>query len=457
MLNFLDVYERALKGTIMSEQDFDLKVFVPTLRKVTRAYGIDYDAETPVPSDDGEADNLFEAAVDFLRQVGVYCQDTNRVMRFTRDEILEAVKEAPGRCSGGEGKDAGVFGLRRPDDRKIPWHHVGSGIVASTEEVMTNLIEGYGSIAEANSVATSTLDTIRGLPVAAGTPAELYAAIRSVRIAREALRWAGRPGLPIFNLIATAASAVTTIGASTPQFGVRPSDGWLVGTIAEMKIDFGAMNKIAYLLNWGGNIGAETAPILGGYCGGPASTAVVSTAYILVGLLVHKGSYQLHFPVHFRHGCSSTRDVLWVVSASCQAISRNIPMPVIWLAYLAGGLQTRCYFYEAAAYVLCAVTSGAPSIQTPFPAKAILTDSITPMEAGFGVEMAVAASRLNRDQANEIVLRLLEKYESQIETPPSGSRYAGCYDLVTGKPLPESLRLYDEVRSELTSLGIPFG
>jgi methylamine--corrinoid protein Co-methyltransferase len=456
MLSFLDVYERALKGPIMSEPDFDMKVFIPALRKVVKSYGIRYDNEIPVPSDDDAADNLFDAAVDFLSQVGVYCQDTNRIIQFTRDEILEAIRKAPGQCLAGEGKDAGVFSLRRPDDRKVPWHHVGSGIVSSREETMTNLIEGYGTIAEANSVATSTLDNVRGIPVAAGTPAELYAAIRSVRIGREALRRAGRPGLPIMNLIATAASAVTTIAASTPQFGIRPSDGWLVGTIAEMKIDFGAMNKIAYLLNWGGNIGAETAPILGGYCGGPAGTAVVSAAYILVGLLVHKGNYQLHFPVHFRYGCSSTRDVLWVVSASCQAVSRNIPMPVIWLAYLAGGPNTKMYFYEAAAYVLCAITSGAASVQTPLPAKAVVTDAITPMEAIFGVEMALGASRLNREQANGIVVQLLEKYESQIETPPRGSTYQECYDAVTGKPSEAYGRLYDEVKEELARMRVPF-
>jgi methylamine--corrinoid protein Co-methyltransferase len=257
------------------------------------------------------------------------------------------------------------------------------------------------------------------------------------------------------NLIATAASAVTTIAASTPQFGIRPSDGWLVGTLAEMKVDFGAMNKVAYLLNWGGNIGAETAPILGGYCGGAAGTAVVSTAYILVGLLVHKGSYQLHFPVHFRYGCSSTRDVLWAVSASCQTISRSIPMPVIWLAYLAAGPMTRMYFYEAAAYILCAIPSGAPSVQTPLPAKATVADAITPMEARFGVEMANAATRLSREQANDLVVQLLDRYESRIETPPAGSTYPECYDLVTGKPGAAYLRLYDEIREELVGLGVP--
>ncbi len=456
MLNFLDVYERVLKGPLMSEQDFDMKVFIPALRRIVKEYGIQYDKENPVSTDDAAADNLFDAAVDFLSQVGVYCQDTNRVIQFSQEEILDAVREAPGKCFAGEGKDAGVFGMRKPDDGKTPWLHVGSGIVATSEEMITNLIEGYASIAEVDSISISALDSIRGIPVMAGSPVELYAAIRGIKIGRNALQRAGRPGLPIMNLISTAASAVTTIAASAPQFGLRPTDGWLVGAISEMKIDFGAMNKSAYLLNWGANVGAESSPILGGYCGGPAGTAVVSTAYILMGLLVQKGSYQLTFPVHFRYGCSTTRDVLWVVASSCQAASRNIPMPVIWLGYMAGGPNTNSYFYESAAYLLTAVTSGAPSVQTPHPAKAIKIDGITPMEARFGVEMATAASKLNREQANELVIQLLEKYESQIATAPTGSTYQECYNVTTGKPGDEYAQLFNEMKDELGGMGVPF-
>jgi methylamine--corrinoid protein Co-methyltransferase len=440
MLNFLDVYERVLKGPLMSEQDFDIKVFIPTLRRVVKEYGIEYDKGNPISNDDAAADNLFNAAVDFLSQVGVYCQDTNRVIQFSKEEIHDAVREAPGKCFAGEGKDAGVFGMRKPDDRKIPWLHVGSGIVATSEELITNLIEGYASIAEVDSISISALDSIRGIPVMAGSPAELYAAIRGIKIGREALRRAGRSGLPI----------------SAPQFGLRPTDGWLVGAISEMKIDFGAMNKSAYLLNWGANVGAESSPILGGYCGGPAGTAVVSTAYILMGLLVQKGNYQLTFPVHFRYGCSTTQDILWVVSSSCQAASRNIPMPVIWLGYMTGGPNTKTYFYESAAYLLTAVTSGAPAVQTPHPAKAIKIDGITPMEAKFGVEMAIAASKLNREQANELVIQLLGKYEPQIETSSTGSTYQECYDITTGKPGDDYTRLFDEIKSELNEMGVPF-
>jgi len=456
MLNFLEVYERALSGPVLSERDFDVKVFIPRLRQVVKDYGIHYVKDSPVSYDDAAADNLYEAAVDFFNQVGVYCRDTSRIIQFARSEILGAVREARGHCFAGEGKEAGVFTMRGPVDRKIPWLHVGSGIVATTGEMAANKIEAYASIGEANSISIPALDSIRGIPAVAGSPAEFYAAIEGIRIGREALRRAGRPGLPIMNLISTAASAVTAIAASGPQFGLRPTDGWLCGAISEMKIDFGTMTKIAYLLNWGANIGAESSPILGGYCGGPEGTAVVSTAYLLMGLLVQKGSYQLTFPIHFKYGCSTTRDVLWAVSASCQAASRNIPMPAIWLGYMAAGPNTKMYFHEAAAHLLCAVTAGAPSVQTPHPAKAVRRDGFTPMECRFGVEMAKAASRLDRQKANELVIRLLEKYESQIETPPPGSTYQECYDVRTGKPGQDYVRLYEDMKEELVGMGIPF-
>jgi len=454
MLNFLDIYERALKGPVMNEGDFEMKRFMPLVNEIVRKYDIEYNGDYPVPSDDDAADRLFTAAVEFIHKVGIYCQDTNRVMEFSEEEIESVIKAASGQCRAGEGKDAGLFRMRKPESPDYPWFHVGSGIVCSSEEIMMNLIEAYASIDEADSISISSLDSIRGIPVTAGSPAELYAAIEGVRIGREALRRAGRPGLPIMNLISTAAAAVTTIGASAPQFGLRPSDGWLCGAISEMKVDYGAMNKVAYLLNWGANIGAETSPILGGYAGGPAGTALVSTAYILMGLLVFSGNYQLTFPIHFKYGCSSTRDVLWAVASSCQAASRNIPMPVIWLGYMAAGPNTEIYFYEAASYILTAVTSGAPSVQTPHPAKAVKIDGITPMEARFAVDMIRASSGLTRERACELVNILLEKYENEIPNAPAGSRYQEVYDITNGRPKEEYIRLVEEVKEELVKMGI---
>ena len=456
MTNFLDVYERALEGPIMTENEFDMKVFIPQIRKVVKDFGIKYVPERPVPSDDQSADMIYEAAVEFMTRVGAYCIDTNRVMQFSKEEVLQVIKDAPGVCHVGEGKDARVYRMRKPDDPKRPWFLVGSGIVSSKEEYATNIVEGYASIPLVDSLNVPGLSSIRGLPVQAGAPTEFFATIRGVRIALEAIRRAGRPGLAIVNHHPTPAVAVTNIAASAPQFGCRRTDAWLCGTIAEMKVKHDTLNKVAYLKAWGANVAAESGPMLGGYCGGPEGFAVLCTAYILMGQLVHQGDYHHNFPIHFKHICSSTRDVLWGVSAAIQAASRNIPVPTLWANYCAAGPMTKMYYYEAAAIVLAWTTSGAPGVMQPHPAKAVKIDGITPMEARFTAEVGMAATKLDRQKANDIVLRLLEKYESQIETAPTGSRYQECYDAESGKPTEEYVRLYDEVKTELTGMGIPF-
>ena len=145
MLNFLDVYERALDGPLMTENDFDMKVIVPTVREVVNAFGIKYDPENPLPTDDAAADNLYQAAVEFLSRVGVYCKDTNRVMQFSREEILAAVRTATGKCCLGEGKDAVVYGMRKPDDPRWPMFNVGFGWICTSEEMASNQIEALAS------------------------------------------------------------------------------------------------------------------------------------------------------------------------------------------------------------------------------------------------------------------------------------------------------------------------
>ncbi len=455
MFTMLDIYERAVKGPIMSEKDFDMKVFLPELMAVVKKYDIRYDKDNPVPWDDAAADNLFQAGVEFLTRVGVYCQGTNRIMQFTENEIRECLRETKGGCAPGAGKDAGWMGLRKPDDETYPWFHCGTGIAFSSEELMTNMIEGCACIPEINSIAFPAIETVRGLPSVGGTPAEFYAAIRGVNIGKEALKRAGRPGLPVLNLISTATTAQSAIAASAPMFGCSPTDGWLCGAVSEFKLNLEVMTKVAYLQSTGCHVGAETAPILGGFCGGPSGTAVASTAYIIIGCLVYNADYQLHFPVHFKFSCTTTRDVIWVNSVSAQAASRNIPMPVIWDPYCAAGPNTKMFMYETAAYLLSVVTSGGPAFETSHPAKGVMVDGFTPMEARWNVEMGKAASKIKRPQANELVQRLLEKYESYLDHPTVGSTYQECYDVTTGKPDESYVKLYNEVKEELVGMAVP--
>lgn len=365
MPNFLNFMERATTGPILSEDDFNLKVLIPNVSKVVREFDIQYDPQDPVPSDDapgGLSDCLFEAAVEFLARTGVYCDATNRLIQLDRAEILEAVENLPEGSAFGEGQDRRLFKPRKPEpepeSENPPWCHVGTGIVASSEEVAMAQVEGYGSIPRAHSISIPAFNRVRGMPVVGGSPLEIYATIASVQAGRKGLWRAGRPGLPILNLISSATTSMGTIAGSFPAFGLRPSDGWLIDFLAEMKVNFETLNRLAFILSIGGNVGSTALPILGGYAGGPEGTALLMTAYYLLGVLLFQGAYHLTGPIHFRYGCSTTRDCLWVFSVVGRATSRHMRYPDIGLGYAAAGPGTKMYFYEAAAVNLCCVSSG---------------------------------------------------------------------------------------------------
>ncbi len=456
MANLLDWMERATTGPILSEDAFNMKRLIPSVRKVIRDYDIRTDREDPVPADDGLADRLFEAALDLITRTGVYCDATNRVIHLDRAEILEAVEGLPEGSYFGEGRDRHLYRPRRAEDEHPPWCQVGSGVVASSEEIAMAQVEGYGSIPQARSVCVPALNQVRGMQVIGGSPLEIYASITSVQAARKALWRCGRPGLPIMNLIASATTAVGTIAGTWPAYGLRPSDAWLVDFLAEMKVNFETLNRLAFVQGIGANVGSTALPILGGYAGGPAGTAVVMMAYVLLGIAMFQGAYHMTCPVHFRYGCTTTRDCLWVFSVVGRAASRHTRYPDLALPYAAAGPATRMYFYEAAAANLACVPSGYGGVQTCIPARAVIDDGITPMEGLFCVEMAHAATGMPAGQASELVNRLLERYEEQIEGAPPGRRYQECYDLRTRKPTEEYVRLHDEMKEELAQMGVPF-
>jgi methylamine--corrinoid protein Co-methyltransferase len=457
MLSMLDICERAVKGPIMSEKDFNMKSLIPSVRDVVKAYEIVVDKENPISGDDAMADRLYEAAIELLVRNGIYCQDTNRVIQFDRQEILNSVLEfREGNARFGEGKDRRAFLPRQPEDHNLPWMHVGTGIVASSGEIAMAQVEGYGALDDADSVSIPAFSQVRGMPVSGGSPLEIHAAIDSVQAARKALQRSGRPGLPIMNLLSSSTTATGTIAGSYPAFGLRPSDGWLIDVLAEMKVNYETLNRLAFVQTIGGNIGSTAIPILGGYAGGAPGTALVKTAYFLIGLHMFQGTYHLTLPIHFNSGCNSMRETLWVFAAAGRAASRNTRYPAIALGFAAAGPCTKMYFYEAAATILSQVPSGYAGIQTPHPGKAVIDDGVTPMEAKFAVEFTKAVTGIKAHDANEIANRLLEKYENDIANAPPGKKYQECYDLNTRKPSEAYIKLYEEVIEELTRMGIAF-
>jgi len=453
MISFIGMIERALKGPFSSEEDFDLNVFVPKLREVIKKYEIKYDPENPIPSDNDLADRIFQAGLEFYANVGTYCTDTQRIIKFTRAEIEEALVTAPSAPVFGEGKDAKALVARRPESDTPPWCFLGAtGAIVSCGEIFLSLLEGYGLNPLADSITIPTLTTLNGVQIRADSPLEILSGITTVTLAREGLRRAGRPGLSIMNCVSVGSDAAKIAGS---QFGLRPSDGWLIASVSEMKVNFERLNEIAYVKSLGGHVNAVSSPMLGGFCGGPEGAAVASVAYHIQSILVFRGSCHDSSILHFKYSCNTGRDVLWATSMTNQAISRNSHFPLLTCTVIASGPMTEMHFYENAAQVITATVSGG-STEAGSAAKNVLMDHVTPMEPLFASEVAHAVVGMKRNEANEIVNRLLRKYENDLDDPPKGKKFQECYNIGTLEPSREYTELYRKMKNELSDYGLKF-
>jgi len=454
MIDFFEVIKRALTGPYYSEQDFTLKVLVPKLRAIIKKYGIIYDSATPVPSNDQLADDVFRAGVELCAEVGCYCKDTSRVIRFTTDEILEALRDAPSQPFFGEGRDRKAMFARKPESSDPPYCYVGAGgSVVTSEDVFVKLVEGYGRNPLSDSITCPTLTKINGMEIVAGSPLELLACIRAVELGRAALRRAQRPGLPIMNSIATGVTATGKIGGSA--FGLRNSDCWVVGFTSPLKVQFGRMNEVAYIIARGAQLVGEAGEPIGGFAGGPEGNAVISVVYHILSILVLRSSVHLTFPMDIRYGCNTSWEIMWPISVAAQAISRNSHHPILNLAYTAAGPMTEMCLYEIAVAMINFVASGG-NIEFGGVAKGTSPDRMSPLEPRFATEVAHAAAGLSRAQANEIITTLIPKYKDRLASPPKGATFQECFDWVSIQPCQEYIELYGQIKDELVGYGLKF-
>lgn len=450
-----ELMERANTGPFCEDEKFTMDVLMPKLKEVIAKYGIAYDPATPVPADDALADAVWQAGVELFRDVGVLNVDTHRIIRFDQAEIEEALYLAQGEYLVGAGKDARPLRHRRVEDSMPPFC-IFSPDITCDEEYFLPMSIAYLREPLADGVCAPILEETMGLKIKAGAPTELAGCIEHAMSLREAAKLVGRPGIFLV-AVGTAESDTGQISVSNDQWGVRITDSRLVGALTELKIDNELLNKAIHCQQFGCFIGSLTGPIYGGYAGRAEGTAVLQVAYHLMGLLVHQAHYQMNFPFHLHYTSNSGREMLWVVSVSHQAVARNSRLVSLSNGFLNAGPCTEMVLYEATAHGLASAVSGAHLWEAAV-AHNKYRNRATPLEARMAAEVGHAAARmgLGREQANEIVLKLLAKYEDKIKDAPLGKEFQECYDIRKAVPTQEYLDLYKRVKEEVAGLGIEF-
>jgi methylamine--corrinoid protein Co-methyltransferase len=456
MIGFWDVYKRSETGPFVKEPEFDKQVGTVANRLVQK-HGIRFDREQVIPSDDGLADKVYQAALELFLELGIYCRDSSRLIRFSPEEVQWALDHAPTTVTYGQGPDTRVMRHRKVEDSLPPFclnTPVGCTVA---EERFVAMVQSYAQEPLSDTFSSAFSQTVGGRPIKSGTPQEVEAAIWNVVKLREAARAAGRPLIGIHNLISNAEKTDATLAAIQEEFGAHPNDGLGVAAIAEMKADYERMKKVVFLDHKGYNRYGLYGPIMGGYAGGPEATAIVHVAHHFLGLLAFGAQWHDGFPLHLMQGCNSTRDLLWLISVTGQALARNTHLLIGVSPFTAAGPCTEMVVQEIAATVLAATVSGL-HLNLVAVARNKLPERSSGMEARIGAETAhlIAGQGISRKRANEIVKKILGEYESNIPEAPQGKRFDECYDLKTVRPTQEYLDVYDRVKEQLTKFGLDY-
>jgi len=451
--DFLEVIRRAESGEVMKEADFDKKLGKKVL-SLMKQYEIRYDPKCVIPTDDGLADRVYQAAVDLFLDLGVYCTDTQRLIHFTREELQWALENAPQEVRYGREKETVAVYPRKVEDRRNPVCFFSAVGTPVTEEMFLPVARSYAQEPLADTFSGPLITSYKGILVTSGSPIEVEAAIWNTQMLREAARQAGRPHIGIHNFQSTGEKTDATIASAQEKFGAFPGDGLLVAAIAEMKVDFERLKKVAFLRQSPYVLGALYGPLMGGYAGGPEGTTIALVAHHFLGLLVFSAERHNSFPIHIHHVCNTTRDMLWLISMVGQALARNTNLIIASNAFMASGPCTDMVIDELCAQSITSTVSGW-HLNPSAVAKNRHPMRCSGMEPRIHAEVGhrVAQMGLNRKEANRIVLKLVEGYEKRIPEAPIGKMFQECYQMDNIRPTDEYESLFARKKKEWKGLG----
>ena len=454
-----DMMERVDQGPRVREKIFDQAIF-PKVKKLAEKYNIKYDPAHPVPDDDGMADRLFEAGMEMAIDTGLWVLNTQKVVKFTKAEIWRYLDNYHSPLVFGYGKDQVVMYPRKPESNVRALVIGGAAGSSVTEgEVYVKHMMNFALEPTVDMIANGNPQLIEGREIRPNSPIEVHGAIQEVGWIREAIRRAGRPGMPMFIAPGCAASAAPAVAVINEERGVRKGDFLYAALLTEFKSDYDRLIRAVAAIENGVHVATLLAPMIGGWAGNAEGAAICGAAETLLAAVCHSSTIVVLHPVHIslKNGATTHRQTLWVESIVGQAISRNTIFPIGQNVFLDARAGTYEVLWEAAANAIVAVSCG----QHTGPGPSGITggddvDMISGIEVRMLGETSRAVTGMPRKQANELVCFCLEKYEPTLGNPPKGKRMQELYDFERLKPNDEWLEKFESVKSELQGRGVPY-
>ena len=125
MISLLDIAERIQTGEKVEEKQWDMELF-KTISSLVKKHGIEFPGgDCFINLDESLPERAFEAGIECLETLGIYCITTKRRVRVSREEILTAIREVPTEILMGEGRDRRVWkqkeNRRERETQCLPW------------------------------------------------------------------------------------------------------------------------------------------------------------------------------------------------------------------------------------------------------------------------------------------------------------------------------------------------
>lgn len=453
---YLEICERSNTGTKISKDDWDMDYIVENVMELVEDYEFEWDKQVVIPEDEQLFSDMFKAAKELILKTGVYNMSTGRIISFTEEEIDEGIKNMKKELVMGEGKDAYTLVARGVEDEREPAVWAGNPGCPTPEELFLPIVRSVAKEPVIDLMTCGSLIDVDGFKVTSGSPSEVVAVRREMEYLRQALEEVGRPGLGLL----AAESAVTEIGdlAAVGEKRLRPSDSHLVAMFNELIIDNGNLVRAASKLDYGMKNASLACTMVGGLGGDAPGSTVVMIASILAANLICMADYHLCHPIHIQDVATTARGCLWLQAVLCQTFAKHAPAIIVCDIWPSSGSLTKELLYETAANAIVVTVCGG-HLEGLGAANGNYPNG-TGLEVRLMGEVgkAVARQKMTRAQANEIVLKLLEKYEHvfKMEDKNMGKRFDESYDMETIEPVPEWLAMYEEVKAELAEMGVQF-
>jgi methylamine---corrinoid protein Co-methyltransferase len=191
-----DFYDRAQKGEKCTQDDWDLMTIPMKAMELKQKYNLDFGTET-VPTDKDQMERLFKAGFDMLLDCGIYCTDTKRIVKYTEDEMWDAINNPMPAFQLGTGRDSVQMKKRTVGDKRKPIVQGGPTGSPISEDMFMPIHMSYALEKEVDTIVNGVMMTIRGKPPIPGSPYEILAAKSETRLIRNAASMAGRPGMAV--------------------------------------------------------------------------------------------------------------------------------------------------------------------------------------------------------------------------------------------------------------------